>query len=164
PVNIPVLCEREPAGDSWRSCNGGFCADIIETAPAKHYLFSFAALPRDQASAACGSLGGSLVVFESRQERETLLRSLLLHYDILATSDPSANAPNEVWIGYASDDAGTFGWDGDGGFDGSPCGDNQPSADASLPMRAYVDLNTDDYDVQLAHDDTDVPRPYICQY
>lgn len=164
PQAIPVLCEREPAGDSWRPCNGGFCAQIAETAPAKNYLFSFAALASTEARNACAGLGGSLVVFASRQERETLLRSLLLHYDILATNDPSASAPNEVWIGYESDDAGIFGWDDDGGFSGSPWGDNQPTPDASLPARAYVDLNTDDYDVQLAHDDTDVARPYICQY
>lgn len=166
---IPVLCEREPIGDLWQPCNGGICSRLSENAARKRYLFSPTPATADEAEAACGDLGGSVVVFETRQERETLLQSLVSHFETLKAIDPAATAPQEVWIGYSANEAGAFSWNADGGLDASPWGESQPSAAAGTSARAYAVLVNAlfqplDYDVQLAHDDTDVPRPYICQY
>ncbi len=170
PTAIPVVCEREPIGDLWSTCNFGLCASLPETASTKRYLFSPSLVSADQAAQECDGVGGSLVVFGTRQERETLFRTLLHHFDIARTSDPSVRAPQDVWIGYQVAADGVEGWDADGGFVGSPWGDGQPSKTASLPARAYAtlvnaDLQAQGFDVQLAHDDTgEVPRPYVCQY
>jgi hypothetical protein len=164
---IPVICEREPVGDLWSQCNSGVCASIPETAGKKRYSYSPIAVSADQASNACSNdfVGGSLVVFDSREERETLLRSLIEHFPV----DPingEATAPTSVWIGYSiGADAGAFTWDNDAGLDASPWGDNEPNVEAGTPTRAYASLDNQSYDVQLAHDDDNTtPRPYICQY
>ena len=160
---IPVLCEREPPGELWYKCNGGYCASVPQTAGKKRYLFSPVAKTADEAKSACSNdLGGSLVVFDSLEERETLLRELLREFDVAQVVPP----PQDAWIGLAlSVDAGaSFQWDVEGGLDTSPWGDGQPIADASPPVRAYVELGGGNYDVQLAHDDNQIARSYICQY
>ena len=170
PTSIPVVCEREPIGDYWSTCNFGLCASLPETVTQKRYLFSPSLVSASQAADECKGVGGSLVVFGTRQERETLFRTLVHHFEIARTSDPSVRAPQDVWIGYSVDADGGEGWDGDGGFVGSPWGDGQPAKNVTLPARAYAtlvnaDLQAQNYDVQLAHDDQgDVTRPYVCQY
>jgi hypothetical protein len=164
---IPVICEREPVGDLWIPCAGSLCASIPETAGNKRYLYSPTVVSADEAATACARdlVGGSLVVFDSRAERETLLRSFIQHFP----SDPTngePTAPTSVWIGYSiGADAGAFGWDNEAGLDASPWGDNEPNVEAGSPTRAYANLDNQFYDVQLAHDDdSQTPRPYICQY
>ncbi len=162
---IPVICEREPVGDVWSQCNSGLCASIPETAGKKRYSYSPISTTADLASSACiNDLAGSLVVFDSREERETLLRALIAHFPVDPINGESA-APTSVWIGYSiGADAGAFGWDDEAGLDASPWGDNEPNVEAGTPARAYANLDNTVYDVQLAHDDDSQPRPYICQY
>jgi hypothetical protein len=160
---IPVICEREPVGDLWSQCNGGLCSSIPETAGKKRYLFVQIPKSASDAQSACAGFGGSLVVFDSREERETLLRALIDHFPTNPTNGEAA-APLSVWIGYSiGADAGAFGWDNGAGLDASPWGDNEPNVEAGTPARAYASLDNSVYDVQLAHDDDMQPRPYICQ-
>lgn len=165
PKAVPVVCEREPRGDLWIKCNFGLCATLLETAENKRYLYSLNAATADQAAGACTGVGGSLVVFDSRQERETLLRSIINHFTPNADGTPNPQLPSSLWIGLSIPDGGdTFQWDQPVGLDGSPWGDNQP-VEASLPARAYAILSNDNYDVQLAHDDDETTqRQFICQY
>jgi hypothetical protein len=160
PTPIPVICEREPPGELWAPCNGGYCASVPQTAGKKRYLYSPNPATSDVASAACIGLFGSLVIFESVEERETLLRELLREFDVQQVESP----PTDAWIGlsFPGDAGSSFAWDNGSPIMENPWGDNQP-IDAAPPLRAYVLLASGTYDVQLAHDDTQVARPYICQ-
>jgi hypothetical protein len=160
PTPVPVICEREPPGELWSPCNGGYCASVPQTAGKKRYLYSPNPATSDVASAACIGLAGSLVIFESVEERETLLRELLREFDVQQVESP----PTDAWIGlsFPGDAGPSFAWDNGTPIMESPWGDNQP-VDAAPPLRAYVLLASGTYDVQLAHDDIQVARPYICQ-
>jgi Lectin C-type domain len=160
---VAVICEREPPGSLAAPCNGGTCLTLPQTKGRKHYFFGPVPVTADAAEQACDGFrngAGSLVVFESLEERETLLREL-----VRASNDLPVK---EAWIGLSSTSASpdaSFIWDDDGGMTASPWGDSQPSWDASAPLRAFVRLGVDNYDVQLAHvDTTQTLRPYICQY
>ncbi len=165
PKGVSVICEREPPGSLGVACNSGICLSIPETAGRKHYTFSLVSVSADAAEKACDDFGatGSLVVFESLEERETLLR------EVVRVAKSKDLPTKEAWIGLSSASANpdaSFTWDDDAGITASPWGDSQPSWDASAPLRAFVRLDVDNYyDVQLAHvDGTQTLRPYICQY
>jgi hypothetical protein len=161
PTPIPVLCEREPPGELWAPCNGGYCASVPQTAGKKRYFYSLTTADSDHATSACrDQFKGSLVIFDSPEERETLLRELLREFDVQQVESP----PPDAWIGLSYPDGGSsFTWDNGSPIMESPWGDNQP-ADAAPPLRAYVLLASGTYDVQLAHDDTQTARNFICQY
>lgn len=162
PKGVSVICEREPPGSLAAPCNGGTCLSIPETKGRKRYFFGPVSVTADAAETACDELNppGSLVVFESPEERETLLRELVR----VSTDLPV----KEAWIGLSSTSASpdaSFVWDTEAGMTASPWGDGQPSWDAAAPLWAFVRLGVDNYDVQLAHvDATQTLRPYICQH
>jgi len=165
PYAAGVLCEREPPGAGAQTCDGGRCIAVKGTLGKKSYLF----VPQQQTAAEadqfCRGLGknGRLVVLESREEREELMKEVARE---LAPLNPRAN---DVWIGLSrSGDAGAWTWD-----DGRPVtalpdpwGEREPDPAVSGPARAYAGFGTTRaFDVQLAHADAlTTKRPFVCQY
>ena len=90
-----VLCEREPDGVLSTPCDAGTCIDLAWTHGKKRYVAGGAAMqdPQDAVSA-CASVGGTLVVLQSRDEREELWRELL-QLDVTVR-------PQSVWIGLSA--------------------------------------------------------------
>jgi hypothetical protein len=154
---VHVLCEREPVGTHLRPCidAGVACMELVFTAGEKRYVYVSQELPADEAQAYCASLGdgGTLVVFESRDEREQLWHEL------------APLSPGAIWIGLATDDAGVWTWDdgtrSDAGYP-SAWGVGQPAADAGRAL-----MQTDPYAVDntLAISTTALgdSRPFVCQ-
>jgi hypothetical protein len=140
------------------------CIDLVATQRAKSYVYELSPASWADAESRCRDLGGSLVVLESRDEREQLWFEL--------SKLPSS--PTRVWIGLApsADDAGDDGgtvWTWDDGTNAnapdahpSPWGIGQPSASApafldNTPSQAPVDDT-------LAHTDSTVHTlPFVCQ-
>jgi hypothetical protein len=157
---VHVLCEREPLGTHARMCDGGACIDLVFTAGTKDYLYVSAPLTASQAEAYCASQrsGGSLVVLESRDEREQLWREI-------APLDPNDES---VWIGLATDDAGLWTWDdgtrSDAGYP-PPWAVGEPHADAGRAFMAYDpnNLPVDNTLAQTASDET-TALPFVCQF
>jgi hypothetical protein len=156
-----TVCEREPIGQRIYPCNGVLCATIPITLGQKRYVLSPAPAVADEARRLCETTyaDGGLVMFESREEREQLVR------EIAARLPP----PVELWIGLAfDDDAGAWTWD-DGKLLGSgsgprplPWGEDQP---VSSTGRAFLRVVTDRFDTELAGTDPDLKstRVFACQ-
>lgn len=159
-ITRPTICEREPAGVRSQPCgNDGICFTVPQTAGEKTYLLSVSPADPETADTTCRFLdGGSLVVFDSREEREQLA------HEIYARNSFSAQG---VWIGLHAE-GGTWTWD-DGvvaAADASrplPWGNAQPtSVSDGRALITVGDLTA--YDTQLAHaDDSGAPRYFICQ-
>jgi hypothetical protein len=161
---LRVVCEHEPNGVHSRSCEAGVCIDLVATQRAKSYVYEPLPASWVDAESRCRDLGGSLVVLESRDEREQLWFEL--------SKLPSS--PTRVWIGLApsaddaGDDAGTV-WTWDDGTNAdapdahpSPWGIGQPSA----PAPAFLDNTPSQAPVDdtLAHTDSTVRAlPFVCQ-
>jgi hypothetical protein len=132
-----VVCEREPAGLHSEACDGGVCIDLVWTFGQKRYLFVGAAGAAAAADAEtrCEAAGGTLVVLQSRDEREQLWREL-----------SALGAPDAVWVGLSMQDGGDWIWADDAGAGAYP----SPFASTSLGTgtQAY-----------LAHAKGDVPPP-----
>lgn len=152
-----TICEREPAGVRSFYCSGPYCATV--RGATKRYLIYLASAARSAAAAEeCARYDqGRLAVFESREERERVVREIL---PLLGPDD----LPFTAWIG-VSNDGGTFTWDDgrpveDGGRP-SPWGAGQPATNAG---RAYIRVGPF-LDSQLAQaDGVDTKlRPFICQ-
>ena len=130
--DIRVLCEREPVGVHWTTCDAGICIELVATHATKRYVYQDGLLPPEQAEAQCHALGGSLVVLQSRDEREQLWLEL--------TRLPVA--PSRIWIGLAADagtdaEAGSLSWV----WDDAPSRERRtrthlPGASASRPRLA----------------------------
>ena len=160
-----VICEREPAGRLSTVCEAGVCIDLVWTFGAKRYVYVREVALSDDAEQHCRGLGGTLVVLESRDEREQLWKEL---------ARPNVGAPKVIWIGLSvadggSADAGPWVWDDDVAADAypSPWGDRQPRGD--FP-RAYLYQNNGGppllLDDTLGHDEplAAAPKyPYVCQ-
>ena len=177
-----TICEREPPGTRAFPCNvGNYCFDISATFGTKHYLYSPLKLTASIAeTTVCNVLGGdggtsgtgSLVVFQSREEREQV-------WYVLNHLPGGAVAPPEFWIGLSSKQGADGGaitplvwtWD-DGEPLGSgtggppiPWGDHEPKS--TKPGYAYSADTAGNYDSQLAHAQDDflnTQRPFVCQY
>jgi hypothetical protein len=120
----------------------------------------------DDAENDCRSMGGTLVVLQSRDEREQLWREL--------SRLPPGNGgtPAFIWIGLSladggSPDAGPWVWDDDAAADAypSPWGDGQPSG---VFGRAYLTQNIqlppiDDSLGRNALKDPATKFQYVCQ-
>lgn len=150
-----TICEREPVGLRSFYCSGPYCATV--KGGAKRYLLYLASEARtaDAAAKECARYeGGRLVVFESREERERIVRELLLL---------GLELPLEAWIGVSSD-AGTWTWDDgqpiDDGGRPSPWGAGQPSTNAG---RAFIRIGPAFFDSQLAQTKDEAARAFICQ-
>jgi Lectin C-type domain len=156
---LHVVCEREPVGVLSQRCDAGVCIDLAWTFGQKQYVYVSHAMTGDQAQQACFALGGTLVVLESRDEREQLWREL-------SHMPGVANPPTETWIGLALTDAG-WAWANDAAADAypSPWGDKQPKGNGS---RAYLLQSTAPpplLDTTLARNDevSLTPYPFVCQ-
>lgn len=165
---VAVVCEREPVGASAQPCTGGTCIAVPKTLGKKRYLFVPVDQTGDQADQACRALSGGkgrLVVLESREEREQVMK------EVARALADSGNGANGVWIGLVR--AGpaptaSYVW-----ADGTPVenlpnpwGEKEPNTLVPGVVRAYAGLSdARAFDTQLAHvDDPTHKRPYVCQY
>ncbi len=147
-----VVCEREPIGVTGHTCNGGYCLST-RGATRHRYLFVNDSVTAQAAADGCKGIG-TLVVFETHEEREEIARELLAL---------QKSPPLRLWIGLSRVN-GVWTW-----ADGTPetkypgeWGDNQPSG--ANTMYAWVELSSSTYDTQLAHaDDGTGPYPYLCE-
>jgi hypothetical protein len=157
-----VICEREPVGTTAHACDGGLCVDIPFTYPEKHYLYVPLELGADAASQYCAARGGTLVVLQSRDEREQLWYELFRD-GIL----PQPNNSLPIWIGLSFVDGGWV-WDDEGGAGDypPPWADTYPSLDGTT--RAALVLFTGSpppFDWTLAQNGAtaDDGSPFLCQ-
>jgi len=154
---IGVVCEREPTGLLTQRCDGGTCIDLPFTHLQKRYVYVSTKMGGDAAEAQCQTLGGTLVVLQSRDEREQLWYAL-----------ERMGAPGSFWIGFAQQN-GVWSWVDDAGADAypSPWGNKQPDGNGS---RAYLVQETSTMplplDTTLGHNDVDVVSgmlTFVCQ-
>lgn len=159
-VQRPTLCEREPLGTRLEPCGGALCTTlVVPDAGAKRYVVWPSPASAAEAVKTCVASGGSLVMFDSREEREQLARELGQRLG-------SESLNFGVWIGLSR--AGdTWTWD-----DGMPLqsgrplpwGDGQPSGQGT---RAFMIIDQNHYDTQLARTDEDASsnekRVFVCQ-
>lgn len=167
PVQLHTVCEREPVGALRAPCEAGVCITLPATYDAgKRYVYvSDPAAPED-AEAACASLGGELVVFQSREEREQFW-----HEMGLLTAPPA-----RLWMGLSQLDGGesadsgpsSWVWD-DGWLDRAPggypsaWGAGQPLQDAAT-TRALTAAKAGQVDDSLAFDDETYPElSFVCE-
>ena len=157
-VTRPTICEREPVGVRGSACgNDGICFTVPQTSGEKTYLVSVSPADPVTADTTCRFLdGGSLVVFDSREEREQLAHEIVMRY-------PEGQS---LWIGLHAED-GTWSWD-DGlvaTADGPrplPWGNAQPTSTAN--GRALMHVGSTAYDRQLATaEDSGAQQLFICQ-
>jgi hypothetical protein len=168
-VKTRVLCEREPIGAQYASCEAGTCLDLVATLGEKRYVLVTEPTTAALAAQACASLGGRLVVLQSRDEREQLWLQL----------SRSAPLVSRVWIGLSLADGGAPGdagisrwvWDDGTAADAPdayppPWGDRQPVANGTT-SRAYLRALTGEVDDTLARNDEPLPTiqtmPYVCE-
>lgn len=163
---VATICEREPLGQRSQSCGGPLCTTLSSTAGRKRYVISISPANAEQADQFCrGYPNGSLVVFESREEREELARELRLLFP--------ANQQHPVltaWIGLSKKNDAWLWDDGvdtaDAGARPAPWANAQPAPDGK--GHAYMRLDINAFDTQLAvatSDDHDAnePRLFVCQ-
>jgi hypothetical protein len=138
-----VICEHEPEEARLLPATTGlFYFDLVSTYGKKSYVYDdLMPVTEANAEATCVSHGGTLVILQSRDEREQLWKQL------------SQTSATRVWIGLATSDAG-WAWDDEAGADPdaspsawaigepSPLG---PAADGGS-RRAYLAL-TDQHPV-----------------
>jgi hypothetical protein len=153
---IGVVCEREPVGFQSERCDAGTCIDVPYTHPQKRYVFSSTKMGGDIAEGQCEALGGTLVVLESRDEREQIWYAL----------KEMGGTPGSFWIGFAEQN-GVWTWANDAAADAypSPWGNKQPTGNGS---RAYLVQSLTPpvlFDTTLAHNDENVLTPidFVCQ-
>jgi hypothetical protein len=154
-----VVCEREPAGRLWRTCEAGDCFDLRFTWPGKTYVLLRDSAGPDYAQSECAALGGALVVLESRDEREQLWKELAKIPGLLGTGAYG------LLIGLSADDAGAWTWADDAGADAypPPWAVRQPregGTQAYLYENAGTAAGVDD---TLAHSADGPTWPYVCQ-
>jgi hypothetical protein len=188
-----VVCEREPVGARSVGCfDGSFCFNVLATiASSKAYVYNPNPMTAPAAGEYCRRLtdagkGSSLVILESRAEREQVI------YELSQLRSLGGAPPIKFWIGLhtepiqLSGDAGADG--GDAGIawvwddmvvapplftSTSPrpsvWGDSQP-APGVVVGTAYIDLEGD-YDTGLARAGSEdvgsapaLTNPFVCQY
>ncbi|AKU99563.1 hypothetical protein AKJ09_06227 [Labilithrix luteola] len=154
-----AICEREPIGLRMQSCAGGYCFTLPATVGRKTYLLVVSMDTAEQAALTCASLeGGSLVRFDSREEREQLAHEITARFP----GEPQL----EFWIGMRND-GGVWNWDDGDASRPPPWGDGEP-AEAAPGTRAYVSISAGEvppYDTQLAHTDKGPAQVlrYVCE-
>jgi hypothetical protein len=165
-----TICEREPVGQRQFFCGGAYCTTIPVTVGRKRYVISIEQVTADEAYAECkaryGVDRGSLVLLETREEREQLIYEIRKRF----------TQPTSFWIGLALTDGGAWTWD-DGVADEEttrprPWGDLQPN-DAEIGAgRAFLSIPEEPlkrvhFDTQLAYSDDGqgaaARRQYVCE-
>ena len=144
---LHVVCEREPMGVLSQRCDGGVCIDLVWTHAQKRYVYVGSKLVADDAEKQCGALGGTLVVLQSRDEREQLWHEL----------GRMGGTPGSIWIGL-SRVGSDWVWDDDAGLDAypSPWGDKQPTGNASRAYLLQTLVPPTPLDTTLARNDENV--------
>ena len=168
PTLVGVVCEQEPVGSLVQRCNGFFCFQLAHTHGQKRYVFVQNEAAPDEATTGCAELGGHLIVFESREEREQVWHELLSitprpsQIWIGASTSPDAGGNNPAdWVW--ADDAGTPVGTPDAAYP-SPWGVNEPKLDA--PLAYSLHSQTPTVDNELAHADDAAVQPtaaYVCE-
>jgi hypothetical protein len=166
PKRIGLVCEREPGPfpQSVR-CDAGICIDLVWTFGTKRYVYVRTAATGDVADQACRAMGGSLVVLQSRDEREQLWKEL-------SRMPGFSTPPGAVWMGLSvvgADDAGdpVWAWADDAAVvddaHASPWGDRQPKTGtrAYLYHSSQPPTPVDDTLARTAAATT--AFPYVCQ-
>ena len=158
-IPVPVVCEREPVGTTAHSCIGGTCLAVRFTSGTSRYQYFPGPVLAQEAADSCKKLGGTLVVFETREEREQIARELGA---VLQKSVPTP----EFWIGLSHTNAGWL-WANGTPLQATPLewGDRQPKpADDRVDAGAWISLSSA-YDTQLAVAETDPTKtlPYLCE-
>lgn len=159
-----VICEWEPtalsAGRLSQPCEGGVCFDLRFTFGSKHYVYVKESAGADYAQQQCASLGGTLVVLQSRDEREQLWKELARMSGV--------GLPGAFWIGLSILDGGAdWAWADDAAVDAypPPWALRQPREGGARAF-AYQNGGTPpQVDETLAHVDvvTTGYYPYVCQ-
>jgi hypothetical protein len=161
---LRIVCEHEPEGVHSIACEAGTCIELVATHATKAYVYQSSPLAWTDADARCRELGGTLVVLQSRDEREQLWLEL----------SRLPIPPPRVWIGLAPTpvldagaEASAWVWDDGTNADApdahpSPWGVGQPldPAPAFLshtPTQAPVD------DTLARTDSTVFTLPYVCE-
>jgi hypothetical protein len=130
--------------------------DIVYTAGKKRYLFVANPMGAHEADAFCASRGGTLVVLESRDEREQLWRELA----------QLGQVPVKVWIGLSADDAGTWTWDDGTKVDAAyppPWAVRQPLAAGVQALMQNDPNGTVDDTLAMAATDPATTLPFVCE-
>jgi hypothetical protein len=155
---IHVVCEREPTGVHSQSCDAGVCIDLVWTHAQKRYVFVSTKTSGDDAETQCAALGGTLVVLQSRDEREQLWHELA-H---MAGRTP----PGSIWIGLSLR-GGAWVWEDDASPDAypPPWGDKQPGGNGSRAYLVETLMPPTPVDTTLAKNDVDALTllPFVCQ-
>jgi len=163
-----VICEREPHGSLGVACEAGVCIDLVWTWGSKRYVYVRDAALADDAEQACRAMGGTLVVLQSRDERDQLWKELF-HLPTGGGATPAV-----IWIGLsASEDAGSdasaWTWDDDAGEGAYPPEWAQREPLGPFPRAYMYQTNTDpvlQLDVTLARNDPKSMTSkfsYVCQ-
>ncbi|HTQ42297.1 MAG TPA: C-type lectin domain-containing protein [Polyangiaceae bacterium] len=159
---IHVICEREPAGVLQRTCTeaGVSCIELAWTAGSKRYVYFRNAAPSDgpdgSAEDTCTSLGGTLVVLQSPDEREQLWKAI-----------GAPQGQSSFWIGLSMPEGGsTWVWDDDASEDAypSPWAIRWPHDPGG--RRAFLIQNVPaGVDDTLAHNGSGAASffPFVCQ-
>jgi|SRR5580704_7694077 hypothetical protein len=169
---VHTLCEREPVGTQWIACDGGtslVCIDLVVTQTTKRYEMQMQPATADGAVQGCQTLGGRLVVLQSRDEREQLWRQVSL----------LPSPPPRFWIGLSLEpdaDGGTASWVWNDGTKADapdayppPWGRLEPITGAST-TRAYLGFLLAQPDNTLARNDEFVrsdgseTAPFVCEF
>jgi hypothetical protein len=154
PPPFEVICEREPPGQRAQVIGNIFSLTVPATEGRKRYFLGLTVVDAVAAVANCTGLGGELVRFESREEREQVAREIT-----------KLRGEGTYWIGLSLDATSTWNWDGETSDAGRPTvwGNNQPSGDGD--RRAFLRLGPE-FDTQLAYTTDGTPAPalrgYIC--
>jgi hypothetical protein len=166
-AGLRVVCEHEPDGVHSTPCDGGTCIDLVATYASKSYVYESAPQTWTGADAHCRSLGGTLVVLQSRDERE----QLWLELSRLRVSP----VIQRIWIGLApapasADDPDASIWIWSDGTnanapDGypSPWGAGEPSRSAPAFLSHSASQPAVD-DTLARTDPTPQTLPYVCQF
>jgi hypothetical protein len=150
-----TLCEQEPPGHRTAPCMGDkVCFSVPSTlagvvgGKTKRYVFVPSVITYADAVQTCGKLGASLLVYDSREEREEVAAAV-------------ASMATDFWLDLDRDkDAG---WTWDSGLDASEVwGTNEPITRNGT--HAYVVIGPGKLDSELAHVAGDSEQHYvICQ-
>jgi hypothetical protein len=160
---LRVVCEHEPDGVHSTPCEAGICIELVATFGTKAYVYESLPMTWTDADTHCRSLGGTLVVLQSRDERE----QLWLEISRLLVPPP------RIWIGLSAaaspgdPDASVWLWDDGTNADAPdayppPWAIDQPSRRAPAFLSHESTLPT--LDDTLAHTDPAVRAlPSVCQ-
>ncbi len=152
---LGAICEREPLGSYAQNCLGGRCITLRATFGTKRYVYVSTPATAASAKSSCIENGGTLVVLETREEREQLAHELL--HLVPAT-------PTAVWIGLTRKSViEPWLWEDRQALEAHPIvwGDREPKVRG---LSAAMAIKPGIFDTQLARaDDGTSLLTYVCE-